>query len=601
MSSNSQLISTDLFDFTKGGNPMKKLIIFIMVVFCISCSKHGPVEVGEEEADRNAELFNTVQCIFGEEEEGIFYDADITEILRGPGPPVGDEGTLWRDPVTNHTWAVAVALREEDAISNTRRIFIKFLCDDGGATPNSISPAIAVTDGDDVPIEGNICLARVASCYLETYGSEQQTQYTFVEVSIIYQIFRDPTDDHPAPHWEIRFVRLIFDPDDINLNIDWETVAPYDRVVTSLYIYDGYSEDSGPGMMMPDIAYDPRSASGLYQGKGDLYFVWTWYRQDLTNPIALAGPRVYCQHYKRNSDHYNYFTPDPSGPVLVQRATGQIVSDICHGFQPRIDVGLWSWPDLDPPELPQWRVTIVYTGDNFVLFPHLAYFNIDSVYNLYNEPKVDFRLEGLFQGGNPLDHSRAGFQPSIDVARQDEVYNTNLVALVWTQVRQNGSFVNDTTVTYVDTHAGIRSFVAVPAEVKKSWSSPSVCVVPFTLQGVTYSYISYLQSDNPSSLLWQPTARIESTDLNGQYATIVDFGVENYLPLEQIYVQELDTTWFFGYGDYDYGAQYSNWYGMSSSCMLANDSYWVLWSSPSNSYGNLGLSTVYGSCGFPEW
>ncbi|MCX6647446.1 MAG: hypothetical protein NTY09_13965 [bacterium] len=578
---------------------MKKLMIFIMVGFCVSCSNHGPVDVEVEDIDKTADAFvSDVQCIFGED-EGIFYDADITEILQGPGLPEGDEGTLWRDPVTDHTWAVAVALREEAAVSNTRSIYIKFLCDDGGAQ-NSISPAIAVTDGDDVPIEGNICLARVASCYLETANSGSQpdpTEWTFVEVSIIFQILNAPTGGHLVPYWEIRFVRLIFDPDDINLNTNWLTVAPVHRVVTSLHDYDIHSEISGPGMMMPDIAYDPRSISGLFQGKGDLYFVWTWYRQTL-DPTAPAGPRVYCQRYIRMSDYYNDFGFDFNGPVLVQRVIGQYAGAICHGFQPRIDVGKWSWPDLIPPELPQWRVSIVYTGDNFVLFPHFAYFAAGEKLNTVT--KIDFRLEGLFQGGNPEDHSCAGFQPSIDVARQDEEFNANLVALVWTQVRQNGSFVNDTTVTYVDTHAGIGSFVAAPAEVEKSWSSPSVCVFPWNLGGETFSYISYLQSDNPNSLLWKPTARQERTALSDPPGQRMHLYTERYLPIQQIYIPELETTWLFGYGEYDYGAQYSNWYGTSSSCVLANHSYWVLWSSPSNSYSNTNLTSVWGCWGFPQ-
>ena len=54
----------------------------------------------------------------------------------------------------------------------------------------------------------------------------------------------------------------------------------------------------------------------------------------------------------------------------------------------------------------------------------------------------------------------------------------------------------------------------------------------------------------------------------------------------------------FHYGDYDFGSQYSNWYGMSSSCVLG-DNYWVLWSSPSNDGSGNHLTSVYGIWGCP--
>jgi hypothetical protein len=558
---------------------MKKFTVFLLIIIImISCSKNGPVEPGVTDPERLVEDFNNdEECVFGTVST-VYYDADITEILQGPGlgsPSL--EGTLWEDPTYGNTWAVAVALREVNAVTNTRNISLKFLCDDG-SSPSAISSEFIVTDEEESDIVGNISLARVAACYLETYGEEDDTLYTFVEVSIIYQI---RIQEEYAGRNQIRIVQLGFDPDDIYLGKDFATVEPkWVNVIEDVFGNPQDDEGGGLGKIMPDIAYDPRS--GDYPthpfGKGDLYYVWTWYRS--TFELAPAGPRVYCGHLIRiNAFHSNLL---PVSPVLIQSVIGQYEHAICHGFQPRMDIGSWGWPGYSS----DWRVSVAYCGNDFTLFPHFAYFSAGE--DMGTTQKADIRLEFFFV--EPEEHTVAGFMPSIDVCNKDldEAGEENLCALTWTQVKTNYGFLNDTTVSYIDTHFGYGSLEALnPANLMESFSSPSVCIYPYN-GSTTNSFLSYLRSDNPNSLRWVPNAMVLNTDLNEEVLEDrLSFGV--ITPLSGEF-----------YGDYDFGAQFSNWYGMSASCILDSGNYWVLWSSPSNEGAQFNLTSVYGIWGYPE-
>jgi hypothetical protein len=72
---------------TKGGESMYKRIICILSVIFLSFSCNGkdPICTIENESDRTALHFEQDITIFPDDEGGIYYDADITEILRGPG------------------------------------------------------------------------------------------------------------------------------------------------------------------------------------------------------------------------------------------------------------------------------------------------------------------------------------------------------------------------------------------------------------------------------------------------------------------------------------------------------------------------------------
>lgn len=108
---------------------MNRYIILMLIIFtCLSCGKKSPVEPGTQEPNHNCMLFGNPVDVFPGGGDGIFYDADISEIIRGPGYGEGIWGTLWPDWHAENHWAVAVALREVGPPTNgNRRICYRFL------------------------------------------------------------------------------------------------------------------------------------------------------------------------------------------------------------------------------------------------------------------------------------------------------------------------------------------------------------------------------------------------------------------------------------------------------------------------------------------
>ncbi|MCX6645935.1 MAG: hypothetical protein NTY09_06225 [bacterium] len=559
---------------------MKKIFIFLVLLALLSCSKHGPVDPEISDNDRSTQSFYTEQLIFeGDDINGtcFYYDADICTILEGPGQEGDNEGEIWDHGVYDNNWCVAVALKEVDSGSSTRNICLKFLSDDG--TSASISPEYTVTAENDVEIEGNICLARVAACYF--FGNddgEGGTNTTYVEVSIIYQILLPE-----STQWEIRIARTGFDPEMFVTPADeWdpiEKVWSFDRHIADIPFpisgtWGDDNSDTGDGMLEGDIAYDPEQGTSLYQGNGDLYFVWTWYH-DTLGAYYPEGPRVFAAQLIRDDEYTG--EPDDDifsvyGPLVIQKLHATYIDAVCYGFQPRIDIGSWAFPNI----FPRWKVSVIFTAGDVVLFPHLVDWLAGTELISMNQiEEIDLDYLALGSSGQ----KNSGFMPYIDVGQEED----NLCALTWTQVRDNGWFSNDTTVTYIDSNGDYGSLSTADSEdIMASFSSSSVCV-----RGDDGDYsvsdLSYLECLNPNSYRWKPSAISVRTnpapllgwDPSDEYNTLSD------------------TV----YGDYDYGSQYINWHGMSSSCSLDSGYYWTVWSTPSNAGGDFNLTFVYGVYG----
>ncbi|MCX6647354.1 MAG: hypothetical protein NTY09_13500 [bacterium] len=125
---------------------MQRYIVLIIIIFtCLSCGKKSPVDPGATEFDRTVSDFGVPTNIFPGVGVGIFYDADISEIVQGPGLLDSNQwGTLWHDINGKH-WAVAVALREDGVAQNgNRKICYRFLNEDGVVSPVFNTP---VADG----------------------------------------------------------------------------------------------------------------------------------------------------------------------------------------------------------------------------------------------------------------------------------------------------------------------------------------------------------------------------------------------------------------------------------------------------------------------
>lgn len=544
---------------------MKKIFIFILLVFIsISCSKKNPIDMVITESDRAGCFFTGEEIVFGGG-DGVYYDADIAEILEGPvtSPPHYCPGIVWMDNNEEKHWGVAVALKEETGIDQ-HSISYKFLYDDDDLTsPGVISKEFTVQDDTgNNPLVGIIGLPRVAACYFDV-----STEY--VEISIVFQYKEAQSDP-----WNLGLARITFNPDNIDYEDNWSGVNPVDKetIIFDDSFCDWIDDTSGSdGAMQPDVSYDPTNGdeSG-YHGKGDLYIVISWDYDGDSN-----GQRVYILHFIRDGDDFDDLDIDPDQyPFLIQRwpkVDEQLV--ICLGYQPRIDIGPWQFDgeNLDPTS---WRVTVAYTGEDETLFPHFSWFDAGiSEYPLF----FDVRLKILFPQpaeGNDF----MGLSPSLDIG----LPGTYFCALAWTQIPTG--FIKDANIGYVDIFLNAEIFPKNGVtEPQSQFSSPSVSCLPGGVND-NLAQISYLKTLNPSSFYWFPTAKLLT-------ATTESVEFSNETDIHQLAIAD---------GGLDLISQYTSWHGMSCSAALNNDSFWVLWSSPSDDNDYKSITEVYGTYGKPN-
>lgn len=561
---------------------MKKIFILLILIFtCISCSKKdNPIRPDVEENQRDGNFFPYVNPVFPDVSGGIFYDADISEIVQGPGLAPEEWGTLWPD-VNVEYWAVAVALREVGgAATGDRQICYSFLGEDG-----------FTSQVFEAPVQpGRIRLARVDACYYHTAGYVLDPEVTHVEVGIVYQFWQE-VEAEPEDYgvWRIGLCRMIFYP--ATIRNPGGTFILYESQTSSLIPMVEIEEEEvnhdkpGYGQMMPDIAYDPRDINEItHNSKGDFYIVMTYYKPPYEG--EPYGPRVYVKYINRFGNGFyatdwddKRFTP----PVLIQEWEDLYETDICYGYHPRIDIGeVTFFPGLEGEwNVTDWHAVVAYTADNSVFGPHFSYWPADFIdEDTWGEDDfIELPIRYY------PDHGKAGFMPMVDVGPPE----TDLCAFTWTQTISESW--DDVVVGYVDTHFADFFFDEIPGKgYLESTAFPTVSVVNDLddEDNLVYANISYLHSDNPSSLKWTPHAVQIETDF-----TITGTPVSTLGQIFQLGVQL--------YGGYDSGSQYSNWYGFSSSSAVItdefdNDWFWSLWSTVGE--GQFNLNSVYGAYGF---
>jgi hypothetical protein len=569
-----------------GGDTMYKRIIFLMIVILsFSCSGKDPVSTPDQETERIITDFFDQDVIFPDltDEEhatDLYFDADISEILRGPGqsnPYL--EGTLWHDAEGN-TWSVACALLQMgESQYGTQRIGIRFL----GVGTDNMSDIIEIVDGSGDPIEGNIRLPRIAACFIDNpNGSYQGYSYRFVEVSIAYQIWDDQNQ-----RWYIHVVRTGFEPE-IHDASDWaEKTLPGSKWAEDREI----AQDTFValhGMMMPDIAYDPRNDNMPSHSRGDLYLVYTWYNPG-PNTTEGDGPRVYVTYGIRhdtnmNPNDWHYTEFDWYGRTLIHHelAGEGVLAKICHGFHPRIDIGFIDYRPFDANNTPLWTVAVAFTADSGFFEPHIVTWNAGYPF-----------LSGIEEIAISL--GTAGFMPSIDIGPRDQGNPNwpNHCAVTWTQARSEDW--NDVTVGYADNHGGFRLMPPHdPDWVMEAFAFPSVAVWNNSGDPDDFrSGISYLSTANPVSDNWDSWATTYNTHFDPPNLSLVTSSI-------------LETTISaVNHGSYDSGSQFSNWYGISSSMTInGNGYYWALYSAmptPDEGLPNLNLNKVYGAYGATDY
>jgi len=521
------------------------IMINILIVLALACSNHNTAVVPDQpEMIRQSQIFEAPVQIFPDEGEGIFYDADISEILQGPAESAIDPGFFWEDADEN-TWSVAVALEEtgENLGDTDRMIRYRFLGPSDGNGEMSIMYEI---DG----IEGNIRFARVAACAFDYHISHaspaEYDDWNFIEVAITFQMWDED-------RWRIHVYRMGFDPADFDVDNtiqDWQNVEP-------LWTVHGHENAPLPeyGDMMPDIAYDPRIEGGGCHG-GNLWLTFTRYTSTTIADVMIkAGKR---------------YTLDPPGPPdpprIVTWSTAQpaqSAANLSNGFHPRIDVGNVIPVQGDPDD---WYIGIAYTQVQYGRFiPSVTYGSAVWPFVVIHDIPVQIGPYNQYAGG----------MPAIDIG----LPGSNHAAIVWTQSRSESW--NDCTVGYVDNRnnyfylhdkVGNQDITELICS-----ASPSIAVWNID-PGLSQASISYLQTDNPNSLAWIPSA---ITVPNG----VPDLGDE------MTFSASLR-------GEYDSGSQYTNWYGMNSGITAGTAHMWAIWSSCVGSQE--GLNQVHGAYGFTE-
>ena len=549
----------------------KHLVVLLSFVLLFSCGKNDPVSIDPGLSWRELSDFYDHEIIFPEDPQdtAAYYDADISEILMGPGyANSGYWGLFWEDD-DEVSWSVAVALKEVgDSSSGDKRICFRFL----GPGTDYMSDMYEATYYDEteeetLPVEGNIRLPRVAACYIYNSEEDEDPYFTFVEVSIAYQILNEGV-------WEVHVVRHGFDPG-MFASEEWE-----DPAWSLDYLVAEGSPITGYGRMMPDIAYDPRNEiltseyPETMHGRGDLYIVYTWYN----NP-----PAIYFSLGLRDPafDEYEYddFIIVPfSFPVNYLEAGGHK----CHGFHPRMDIGLVElWPGFEETVY-AWHVAVAFTGDNGFFGPHIAFWRAGWYSWLYGVvPEVSEARVAL----TPYT-TKAGFMPSVDIGP----VGANHCAMAWTQTRSEDW--NDVTVGYADSHYGagfIEDFVSLEAEVMEAAGFPSVAVWEDSgSEDVYFTSVSYLRSNNPASWKWDSEAITLRTDFDEEYPGLTEWDIED----------AENQISYSVHGEYDSGSQFTDWYGLSSSMSIDDGHFWAIYSAVGS--GDYNLNTVYGAYGETE-
>ncbi|MCX6645972.1 MAG: hypothetical protein NTY09_06410 [bacterium] len=563
----------------------KRLIYLLIIVLSFSCSGKDPVSTSENDNNYEREALNFQQqsTIFPDvtdldHSNDIYYDADVTEILQGPGLGWWDWGVFWEDNAEPaNTWSVAVALREDGAPGlGIRGMGIRFLR--YGVIEGEMSDVIEVVDEFGDPIEGNIRLPRIAACYF--YNEEEDDiERRFVEVSVAYQIWS-------GIGWDIHVVRMGFNPD-IDSAADWtDPEWAVDGLIGRPTLGLQYGD-----MMMPDIAYDPRTESEL-NSRGDLYLVYTWYNPDNAGP--LEGPRVYIKFGVRSGTNnwlysdFGWADPGPFGPprpihYLLSEGLGVPHDRICHGFHPKIDIGFISFI---PGQTVTWTVAVAFTADGGNFEPHIVTWPAGLPYPSLYRLELPIRLDPyiiLNFVENP------GFMPSVDIGP----VGANHCAVTWTQAR-SGNW-NDVTVGYIDNHFGAFYIDLEPTfqnGIMEAFAFPSVAVWDNVIEH--RASISYLNSLNPVTNRWDSRAVTYDTTYvaNPPSGTVDQVGVETNISIAL-------------HGLYDSGSQYSNWYGISSSMSIHNGRYWVLYSAMpdpnTEDVPDLNLNKVFGAYGWTNY
>jgi hypothetical protein len=362
--------------------------------------------------------------------------------------------------------------------------------------------------------------------------------YTFVEVTMVYQLW--DTDDL---RWKVHVTRYGFRPQDFqNLQTMQSAWGPINQII------DDEVVTHGAGVIMPDVAYDPRSA-----GKGDLYVVFARYMD--ANHAFLYGQKGTRAVWPLTKYTVSWPQDDVSSILQIVTYVPPGGLEPC-AFHPRIDIGEISFGQGG------WQFGVVWTGVNYSVADsfqvRVSYGRVDNWPSFLDIPII---TPGTASG-----------MPTIDIGPP----GTNSGAIGWTQA--TGQSWNEVGVQVASFHSGTQSLFidqATQLAPKRATASPSVAI-----SGPSETSVSYLRSNNPNSWPWEPCARLITSGATPE--TPVAPGL---------------------HGEYDSGSAYSNWYGMSTSLSADSDGYyWMLWSGWRSDVTQQddGLKRVYGAYGFAE-
>jgi len=361
----------------------------------MSCGRADVVHPSADQggSDREATSFADAIPLFSGTWNAPAIDADICEVLNGPGTD-DDVGQPWYRGV--YTYSVATALRRSAYPNFTSQVLFSAL------THGLIAQPGTAVVSDPSPIR----LPKVAALYFEDVP---QGYEPFIEVAIIYQFWWVDTDpeDPDESNWEIGMVRGTFDPATFPQNPDWgdpESIANVD--------YDD---------LQPDLAYNPNN--------GDLYVISV-----IDNRLGSADV-IFTRGERDDEDPHDV---DWLEPYLAQAIPGTQL----NSFNPRVDFGKFGIKLFHYDE--QWMLGFAYTAYNEAFEWHVR-LNCFSEWEIEHPQAIYFTQNDVGWDDYQFDEFSAGL-PVVDIGPP----GSNHAAMVWIQAKSD-EWSNCTGI-YADVH-----------------------------------------------------------------------------------------------------------------------------------------------------
>jgi hypothetical protein len=382
---------------------------------------------------------------------------------------------------------------------------------------------------------------RVAACYFYDPVHPNDYDYTFVEVSLVYQWLNQATG-----LTDIVIQRLFYDPADFSQG-NIQNIQPFHS--------NSQWFESDKRCIHPDVAYDPTT--------GNIFIVFTQY----------DDPWHAYVYHRVGMRKYPFPWIDPWYIWIAQR----VLNDEHNGFNARIDIGRVAV--VSPYTVQNWIVGIAYTGSSDIDGFHVRInYWPAALYGAHPENDTP-----IFDPAPEYGHS-AGV-PSIDIGPP----GTNFAAIVYNQAKSESW--NNVTVTYMDNRGGLARFTPIENP-EDEWSAfPSVAIHNHISGNDFLASVSYLYKGPGTQDRWNPRARWVETATDPGTGVAINTTLGNPMVINENV-----------HGEWDSGSLFDHYWGMNTALVVYDNvltqNYWMLWSSALA--GQSDPQQVHGTYGYTE-